>query len=653
VAARIRAANRLFIFPRRLTLSANMIGSASAPWSRDPRLWLLGLSAALAITLGFFAIPDVAGITFVSRAGFWLVLVAFGLFGFSLWQLCQPGWSTWQWRNVDYASVAVVLLGSVVLLVHEPFGFKIVMDEPMLLGTSMSMHLDKTVLTPIRGNDIQGAFVIIDGMMDKRPLFFPFLVSILHDLTGYRPENAFVLNGILTVVFLGLINALGRRVAGRIGGWLAVALLAGLPLLAQNATGGGFELLNLVMIIATLLLGVKFAERRDRVSLTAFCYSALLMAQVRYESVIFLLPVAAVVLWVWLRERQIILSWPVVVAPLLMIHYPLQHRIFDLRASAWELASKPGFAKVFSPAYAFQGVKEGDAGNVQHALAFFFAKPTDQPNSLALSVLGFIAVPFFALLVLKRLRSLRTESAVNVVVAFFAVGFAAQFVLMMCYFFRFDDLVTRRLSLPTHLALVLAVVAVLAEFGRPAFARVLLGVSVFAVLAMGVPSMAAHAYSQEYLPGRETAWRRAFAAEQPRRDYLMIDNDSILWIAHQVSSTPVLQAKGPRRGDLIFLMRNRVFSAVYVFQRFNIDPTTGAMTLREGDDLGPDFVLETVREERLQMLTLSRISRVKEIRDASGSLTTPDPATHTVPLDPAEAEKRRRAYQENFLKMLP
>ena len=30
--------------------------------------------------------------------------------------------------------------------------------------------------------------------------------------------------------------------------------------------------------------------------------------------------------------------------------------------------------------------------------------------------------------------------------------------------------------------------------------------------------MAAHAYSQEYLPGKETAWRREFIADQPRHD---------------------------------------------------------------------------------------------------------------------------------------
>ncbi len=619
--------------------------SSLAPWLGDRRFWLLGVASVAAVALGFWLVPDQTAIVFVSKAGFWFVLVAFVIFVRALWQTWRAELAGLNWRTIDWLSAGIIAVGGVVLLVHETFGFKIVMDEIMLLGTSMSMHLDKTVLVPVRGNDIQGTFAILDGMMDKRPLFFPFLVSLLHDLTGYRPANAFVLNGALTFVFLGLVFALGRQLAGRFAGWLGVSLFAGLPLLAHNATGGGFELLNLVMILAALLLGARFAEKRDEPSLSAFSFAALLLAQVRYESVIFLLPVAALVLWVWWREQRVILSWPVMLAPLLMIHYPLQHRIFDLRASAWELGSKPGSTTPFSLGYV--------SGNISHALNFLFAKATEQPNSLVLSVLGCLAIPFFTLLVIKRLRTLATEPPVVVATTLFALGFAAQFALLMCYFYgQFDDVVIRRLSLPTQLGMVVAVMAVLPQFSRPAVVRTLLGISLLGLLSRSIPSMAAHAYSQEYLPGKETAWRREFIAEQPRHDYLVIDNDSILWIAHQVSSTPMLQAL-KHRDALVFHMRNRTFSSIYVFQRFNIDPDTGRMTLREGDDLGPDFVLETVREERLQTLTLSRLSRLKEIRHGSAVLTAPDPVKHVVPKDRAEIEKLRREYLENFVKMLP
>jgi hypothetical protein len=348
---------------------------------------------------------------------------------------------------------------------------------------------------------------------------------------------------------------------------------------------------------------------------------------------------------VWYFERRITLTWPVIIAPLLMVHYPLQHRIFDLRASSWELASRPGSGAPFGLSY----VPE----NLSHALSFFFARPTEQPNSLVLSALGCLAVPFFALLVVKRLRRLQEEPPVSVATTFFALGFAAQFVLLMCYFFgQFDNVIIRRLSLPTHLGMVLAVVAVLPQFAKPAVARTLLGVAALGLVASGIPSMAAHAYSQEYLPGRETAWRRQFMADQPRKDYFVIDNDSVLWISHQIGSTPMLQAV-KNRDRLVWNLRNRTFSAIYVFQRYLIDAETGKMTYREGDELPPGFVLETVREERLQTLTLSRLSRLVEIREGDVNLTPPDPADRPVPRSRAEIEKLRRAYLENFLKMLP
>ena len=611
----------------------------------DKRVWLFLLSGALAVALGFFVIPGVMAIVFVSNTGYWFELLAFLIFGWALWRTFCDDLRALHWRTLDWTSVAVVGLSGIVLLVHETFGFKIVMDEIMLLGTSMSMHFDKTVLTPTRGNDIQGAFVVLDGIMDKRPLFFPFLLSLMHDLTGYRPVNAFILNGVLTFAFLGLVNVCGRMLAGRRAGWLGVLLFAGLPLLGQNATGGGFELLNIVMIIATLLLGARFVAKRDESSLTAFCYAALLLGQTRYESLIYALPAVILVLWVWGQERRAILSWPVIFAPLLLLPYPLQHRIFELRTSAWQLASKPEYSEPFSFSYITE--------NLAHAEKFFFASPTDQPNSLTLSLLGWIAIPFFLLLAAKRVRTLRTEPPAVVASMIFSIGFMAQFLLMMCYFWgKFDDPIIRRLSLPTHLWLVVAVMTVLPQFAAW-FQRGLLGVAAFGAIASGVPSMAAHAYTQEYLPGRETAWRRQFIAEQPRRDYLVIDNDSILWIAHQVSATSINQAMR-RRDALVFHLRNRTFSGIYVFQRYNIDPATGAMTLREGDDLGPNFVLEPVREERMQVLTLSRISRVKEVRQGAVSLTAPaEGRPPVVPKDRAEIEKLRKAYLENFIKQLP
>ena len=262
----------------------------------DRRLPLFALTSVLAIVLGFFTFSPGSALAILTAGGYWAMLGTAAWFAWSLWRLAQESkpWADLR-EPVGWVIPAFILGCGLILLVHETYGFKILMDEVMLLGTSMGMHFDKHPLVPVRGHDLQGAFQLLDGLLDKRPIFQPFLVSILHDLTGYRPENIFALNTALTFVLLGLVYAAARKLAGREAGILAVLLLTSLPLLAQNATGGGFELLNLVMIMSTLLLGMRFAERRDPGSLQALLLSTALLAQTRYESILFLLPVGLLV----------------------------------------------------------------------------------------------------------------------------------------------------------------------------------------------------------------------------------------------------------------------------------------------------------------------------------------------------------------------
>jgi hypothetical protein len=309
------------------------------------------------------------------------------------------------------------------------------------------------------------------------------------------------------------------------------------------------------------------------------------------------------------------------------------------------MMSKPGYSEPFSAGYITE--------NIQHALAFFFGSAAEQPNSLVLSTLGFVGVPFFAVLLLRRVRNLRRESAIFVSVTFFSVALALHFLLLMCYFWgKFDEPIIRRLSLPAHLTLVIAILIVLTEFKSRYVVRGLLAVAVLGLIGRSIPSMATHAYSQNYLPGREVAWRREFMRKQPRPDYFMIDRDSILWVTHGVSVTPIATAI-ERREDLAFHMRNRTFSNIYVFQRIEIEPETGERKLRLGDDLGPAFVLEPVIEERLEVLSISRISRVKEIRKGETVMTNPVPIAPKSGKSSEEIERARRIYYENYMKRLP
>jgi hypothetical protein len=202
--------------------------------------------------------------------------------------------------------------------------------------------------------------------------------------------------------------------------------------------------------------------------------------------------------------------------------------------------------------------------------------------------------------------------------------------------------------------MVLSIVIVLPEFTKsPRVQWSLVGLSVVAYMALGAPAMARHVYTQDYLPGLEVAWRCEFMEHEKARDYLVIDNDCTLWVTHKVSCT--FQSRINERPDLMqFHLRNHTFSAIYVFQRLDIDPATGAATVRKGDELAPCYELETVREERLRTFSLARLSRVVAIRsgdkvEREGNVKEQAPKT----LDAKTVEELRLQYLQNYLIKLP
>jgi hypothetical protein len=146
-------------------------------------------------------------------------------------------------------------------------------------------------------------------------------------------------------------------------------------------------------------------------------------------------------------------------------------------------------------------------------------------------------------------------------------------------------------------------------------------------------------------------WRREFMVAHPEKDYLFIDNNCIIWVTHLVSGTPIQRAIVEKE-NIVFNFRNKIFSAIYAFQRLAVDPNTGRATVQSDDDLGSDYQLETVWERRFTPFTVSRISRVVAIREGPVTMPVHLPAP-LERLSPEEREKIRQSYLDNFIKRLP
>lgn len=605
------------------------------------------LICVLVLVIGRLALPADKALRAVITTGYWWMLVATIIAGVVWWKSWRahatfrvPRWQT------------VVLIAAVTLCwhAHERFGYKILADEILLMGTSQNMHFDRDVGYGVRATDIRGPFEILESVLDKRPLLYPFLVSVLHDWTGYRTANAFWLNAGLGVVFLGLLHHLATRVGGNAwAGDVAVLFAGGIPLFAQQASGGGFELLNLTLLTAWIGFGMAFMEKPDERRQDALVISAVLLASARYESLLYLVPTAVMLILAWRRRGNVAVTPVTVLAPVLLLPTLWLQYAFEADAGRWELQSR-GADTVFSLDYL--------AGNLGHAAAHFLSFDGYQPNSPVFGAIGLLALPFLMLWTVSVLRSPKEAAPGEVALVWTSAGLWAGAALLMLYFWgQFDHPVIHRLSLPTQLLMLLALVVALAKFGHAAEWRWKAAAAVAAVtlFAWSLPVMAKNAYGRTYTPGLAYAWREQFLTQIQDRQVLVIDRDSQFWITQQISATPIAMAEARKEG-IAFHLRNRSFSDIFVFQSCQYDEQTGIEQVYPEDRLSPAFELEPVAQLKLAIGHVARISRVKSIHEGDKVIAAPGWPADTrakISLTPEQSEAARQAYLDNWLKQLP
>ncbi|HSH93420.1 MAG TPA: hypothetical protein VK968_04690 [Roseimicrobium sp.] len=376
-------------------------------------------------------------------------------------------------------------------------------------------------------------------------------------------------------------------------------------MVAQNATGAGFELLNIAMIVVTFWLGLRYAERPDDDDrLSVFALSSVLLAQTRYESVFFILPVAAAILYVWWRERKMSLPWPLFAVPVLMIVYPLQHKVFDLSDSSWQMGDVAGATTPFALKYFYD--------NIGHAMNFFFSFDGVQPSSWLVGLIGLPAIGFFVLTLYKEHRTVFRLEPVTGVAYMFLLTLILHTGIMLCYFWgHWDDPIIRRLSLPTQILFILAAVFVLPKLvSHPWRWRVAVGAAGLYIFTFTVPSSAMHRFTQENFAARTTNWVAGYIRGLGEKKVLAIDNNSGLqWFLYRQSCVnPVLLAT--RTDEFIFHFKRHSFDEFLVVQRAGLDMKTGTRYVSAVDDLGPGVKLELIEEKAMSPIYLMRISRV-------------------------------------------
>jgi len=187
-----------------------------------------------------------------------------------------------------WAGILIALVLTSLIFVSVQVGFKTLSDETNLLSVSMAMLTDKISANYTMGKYYYGNFNPINSELEKRPLAFPFLVSVLHAFTGFRYQNPFIFNFIIMFLFLSGVYIAARKFLDIPSSVAAMFFILSYPVFSIFGTSGNFDFFNSVLF-AVILAAVYYYLTNPSSSAFAFIFASLLVfANIRYESIFFL-----------------------------------------------------------------------------------------------------------------------------------------------------------------------------------------------------------------------------------------------------------------------------------------------------------------------------------------------------------------------------
>lgn len=587
-----------------------------APWIRKESALKGGISGLclIVVILLKLLVPGEQAGDWIVHTGYYFIALNFLLFLYCsrhLW----TGKANSAWAKRHAPGLIICLLVTIGIHAIEPHRFKVLNDEFALLNNSMSMHYYKKAGLMGQAHNIDGQLVHSLFSADKRSLSFPFILSLTHSLSGYRPDNVFILNMLVSLLFMIVLYFFLRTILHEKALSLAgLMLAASIPLLHQVATSGGYDLMNTTFILAFILTAVNYLKAPSINKQSALVMFTLLLAQVRYESILYLLSLAAIVSIVWWREKQISLSWISVASPLFLF-IPFMTNNHMLAHEALQ------DAKVRDAGEAFMSL-DYLGNNLMEAARYFFLPGASQTNSVLLSILcagGFFFVVISAVRNFKQFIHPSPECRVALLLTL-PVTILGFLVMTMNFWGVLTDPQAARFALPIYILGLVCALLLLDFFlsNRAGKIAILAGSSLL-LLGTAIPraSQADALHSPIHSPYHH--WVLEFA-EKPDPKTTLFTCDGILGlISHQYAAVPI-GAVNLRPNDIAALVKSGLYKSIYAFELLVYDlkkdrwihpPTHRGLDKKQ-------YSFEIVAEKQTRDKILFRAYKLKGIKSSDG-----------------------------------
>lgn len=519
--------------------------------------------------------------------------------------------------------VIVVLLFSVAIFISEPAKFRILDDELSLQETSLSMHSDREFVTADKGYWIDGEFAIINATLGKRPFLYPFLVSLVHDLTGYRIENTFYLNFFLGLLVVIVAFWLFLYWFGVWASTIVSLALASSPVLILSIRSGGFEIANLLFIGVLGLALVVYMLRQESRRLEAFLIiTAIILAYTRYESAILLPLILVFLLWRYWKKALGQLSWMTCICPLAMVPAVWLVRCTRARKGAW-----PGAEDVDVPIFSHAHIM----GHLEDAAVFFLSPSSQVPTNFYFSLFGFlglIGVLFLSIRTLPGRGSLSLGKLANEPGKFDSTGAKSlpawiwlllfiplAFVVVSYFWSSFLDPLAQRMALPFFWVMAFGAAYFIRrlQVWAPWYPKLAGAVMLVGLFSSALPSLReSEAHYQENYLARMQNWKIELFQESDLQveSTLMIDPFPKAWTALRIPALRYADAN-QRLAALKLHQRVGTFKNMFVVDQL-IRDEPGEWTTRR-DALDPGIRLEDEAYAYLQ-LSESRAIRLMRVQ---------------------------------------
>ncbi len=317
--------------------------------------WLCLLPLATLVALVYSVVnPKWAESAFL-YSGYYFICALVMLFCVTLYSYARSiNFSARDCLRFDYPGIVIAGVATVILFGSVRCYFKTLSDETNLLAVSQSMYFDHTVYLRTQAKYYYDNLYLLSGLVPMRPLLFPFLTSVLHTFFGYHAANAFVLNGLLSFIFLTFVAVIVRRVSDTYSAIAAVLLVVSQPVYSLCATSAGFDLLAATLFFAVLGGLFLYLKNLDGRSFGLLWILLVAFAHTRYESSAF---VFFILLGLFVCRR---LRWSIIkeTAPIVALTAPLiLPLVWQKLVAPSDFGNEPGTA-VFGLEYVVKNGKE-------------------------------------------------------------------------------------------------------------------------------------------------------------------------------------------------------------------------------------------------------------------------------------------------------